>query len=140
MFAQHLHDSSIRREVVVNRNDVLLKRAVFHLEDIPKAIRIGFIGTEVPESLLRGIAREYVAHHLTQHACILIVRGGGLIYFKRIVRKVGYIKINQHSSTICVGICPHSPITLGRECSKFGDETSVLVKKLFWCVAAHPLF
>ena len=51
--------------MIVNRNDFLLKRAVFHLENIPKAIRIGFIGTEVPEILLAGIAREHVAHHLT---------------------------------------------------------------------------
>ena len=61
--------------MVVNRNDVLLKRAVFHLEDIPKAIRIGFIGTEVPEILLSGISREDVSQHqCPKHACILIVR------------------------------------------------------------------
>ena len=39
-----------------------------------------------------------------------------------------------------MGICPHSSITLRRECGKFGVETSLLVKKLFWFVAAHPLF
>src|SRR5579884_2453809 len=140
MFAQDFHDSSSRREVVVDWNNFLLKRAVLHLEDIPKAIGIGFIGTEVPEILLPGIARENVAHQLTKHACILIVRGGRLFDVKRIVRKVGQIQIDQQSTTIGMGIGPHSSIPLRRECGKFGDETSLLVKKLFWFVAAHPLF
>ena len=140
MFAQHLHHSSHRREVVVNRNDFLLPRAVFDLEDIPKAIRIGFIGTEVPEILLLGIARENVAHQRPKHPCILIVRGGRLFNFERIVRKVGHIQVDQQFSTIRMGIGPHSPITFRRECGQFREEPSLLVKQLFWFVAVHPLF
>src|SRR5229473_8147325 len=140
MLAQHLHDPAIGREVVINRDDFLLKGAVFHLENISKAIRIGFIGTEEAKILLFGVSRKNVPHQLAKLSSVPIVRRGGLFDFNCIFRKVRQVQVYQQLPAIGMWIGPHSTITFWCQGRKFRDETSLLVKKLFWFVAAHPFF
>jgi hypothetical protein len=90
--------------------------------------------------LLRGIPCKDVAHQLAQLARSLVVLHSGLFDFDSIVRKIWYIQVYQQLSAIRVRVSPHSSIPFRSQCCQFRDETSLLVKKLFWPVAAHPLF
>src|SRR5690348_3879964 len=89
--------------------------------------------------MLFSISGKDVSHQLAKLLRISIILRCRLFHFNRIVAKVGHIQSYQQFATICMWIGSHSTVTLRRECGQFWHETTLLVKQLFWFVAAHPI-
>src|SRR6266851_2854931 len=93
MFAQYLHNPTIRREVIIDGNNFFLEGTVLHFKNIPEPVRIGFIRTEEAEILLRSISGKNVAHHLTKLTGRLTVFFCWLFDFNCIVRKGWQVQV-----------------------------------------------
>ena len=63
--------------------------AVLHLEDVAKAVRVGFIGAEEAEVVLLGVFRKDIAQQLTELARRFVALGGGLFDFDGVVGEQG---------------------------------------------------
>src|SRR5436305_13128102 len=95
MFAQYFHHTSVRGNMIVNREKRLHRTAILYGKDIPESIRIGLIRTEETEILLAGVSLKDVPHHLAELASRLMALGRGLCNFQRIIRKGRQIQIDQ---------------------------------------------
>src|SRR5947209_2318424 len=111
MFAQYFHHTSVRGNMIVNREKRLHRTAILYGKDIPEAIRIGLVGTEETEILLAGVSLKDVSHHLAELASGLMALGRRLCNFQRIVCKGWQIQINQKLATIGMWIGSHATIT-----------------------------
>src|SRR6266700_6000242 len=112
MLAQHLHHTSIRREVVITSNDGFYPAAVLDLEDVAQAIRVGFVRAEEPEVALLFVAREDVAHHFAELTRGLVMLGGRLFHVDGIVGERRQVQVNQQLAAVGRWGGAYTPLSL----------------------------
>src|SRR5579884_3633272 len=140
MFAQYLHHATIRREMIVDWDNLFYPGAILYIEKIPKTIRIGLVWTDDTEITLLGVSRKHISHHLAELAHRLIALRRLLGDFNRIVCKRRNIQVNQQLSSIGVRIGSHTTVTLGCKSCKFWYQATIFVEHFFRSITAHPFF
>src|SRR5579859_194969 len=138
MLAQHLHDSTVRRDVVVYRKGLADKAAILGREDIAQPVRRGFVGTVQTEISLLRVAREGVAEQLTQRTSILLLGGARSLDFYRVLAEVGQVECDGELAAVGVRIRAHSTFAFGREGGQLSDESAIRIEEVFRLIAAHP--
>src|SRR6266566_8793182 len=100
MFAEHLHHSPVRRDMIVCRDDRCHRTAILNSKDVPETIRIGFVRTEETEILLLGVSRKGISQQLAELASRLVALGCRAGHFQSIVRKRRQIEVDQELASI----------------------------------------
>ncbi len=140
VFAEHLQDAAVGRDVFVAGQDLGGRTAVGGLEDGAPAVRQELVGADDAEVARLGVEPEHVADQLALHARGLGVAGARQRHVDRIVAEVGQHEVAQQQAAVGVRVGAHAARALGRERSDLGCKVAVLVEQLFRAVAAHPAF
>src|SRR5579864_8711749 len=139
MFAEHFHHTSVRRDMIVNRDNGFHRTAILDRKDIPEAIRIGLVRAEEAEVLLPGVSCKRVSQQLAELACRLMALGCRPGHINRIVSKGWQIQIDQERAAIGMWIGSHATIPFGCQCGERRDQPTLLVEHFFWVITAQPL-
>src|SRR5579875_738527 len=125
--------------MIVDGDSWLHPAAILDAEDIAQTVRVSFVGAEETEVLLLFVAREDIAHHLSQLAGRLVPLGGRFRYLYGIIFYWWNIQINPQFAAVGVRIGAHAPVAAWGQRRQFRQQTTIAVEQFLRLVAAHPL-
>ena len=140
MLAQHLHHPSVRRDVIVDGDDGFDRATILDGEDVPQPVRVRLIGAEEAEPLGLILPLKEITHHLPELPGGLVVLGGGLEDWNRVLPKVREVELYGELAAVRMRIGAHPLLSVGRQRGELRHEVSILVEEVLWLVAAHPCF
>src|SRR5215469_6631753 len=139
MFAEHLHDSAIGRQLPTVRifgkvisDPELLADCI----DVIQLVRSVFVRTEDPEVLY--VQLHDIPKKRAQRSGVLSFRRPRLFYLEGIFVEVRKAQSLLQSPSVSVRVGPHAACTSRRKFSEFTNEPSRLIEELFRFVRAHP--
>ncbi len=113
MLAEHFHDASVGRYMIVARQYLRRRDAVGHLEQRVEPVGTGLIRPHDPEDML--VCAHDVAQQRTEHVRRFSADGTGRRDRDRIRADVGHDEIVQQQSAVGVRIRAHSAQARGGE-------------------------
>ena len=140
MLAQHLHDTSIRREVIVVGNGLGDPGAVRHVEHVLPAVGVVLVRTEQAEVARREVELHHVAQVVAHNPRRLRGHGAGGGNLDGVVAEVRQPQVVQQGAAVRVRIGAHPARPRRRQRGQFGFKAAGRVEQLLGPVALHPAF
>src|SRR5690349_13476295 len=122
MLAEHLHNASVRRKMIVPRQSFGDPGTIGDFQSILPTVRVVLVRTEEPEILCVDVQLHHIAQESSHNA-------GGLFrdctrswHGDSVIAEVREAQIAKDRTTIGVWISAHPTVSLGGELGNFGKE------------------
>ena len=138
VFAQHLQDTSLRRQPLVVRLDVCHPLPVGGAEDRIQPVRRGFVGAEDPKVLRPFVMRDDIAQEASEHARVFRFDRTRCLDGDAVLAKVWQAQGAQERTAVGVRIRAHPPCAARRQLAQLRPQLSASVEEFLGPIALQP--